>query len=57
MKSDGYPLPWCEALDLPYWQINWAMRLLRPEWAEAQTGREMAQIIPEIDALIASAPK
>jgi hypothetical protein len=46
-----YPLPWCEWLDCPYWKINLALCFARPAWRKWQSGKPMAEIIPEIDRL------
>jgi hypothetical protein len=48
-KPEGYPLPWCERLDIPYWQINVTMCAHAQGWREWQSGRGMTEIIPEID--------
>jgi hypothetical protein len=52
MKSD-YPLPWCEALDMPYWKINLVF-CYSENWLEYQKGKAMSEIIPEIDRIIES---
>lgn len=54
MKPDGYPLPWCEAVDMPYWAINSMLIDRKCGWAEFQANRPMAEIIPEIDKLLAA---
>lgn len=54
-KPEGYPLPWCEALDAPYWQLNLRLIALRPGWSDWQKSRPMSEIIPEIDVLIETA--
>jgi len=51
-KPEGYPLPWCDELDRPYWQINVLLCLTRPGWREWQGKRPMAEIIPDIDNLL-----
>lgn len=56
MKPDRYPLPWCDALDAPYWKINAQLCLHRTGWRALQSGKPMSEIIPLIDALIASEP-
>lgn len=56
MKPAGYPLPWCDALDTPYWWINFVLCSAREGWAKWQSKLSMAEIIPEIDKLIISAP-
>jgi len=50
-KPDGYPLPWNDRLDAPYRQINMAL-CSRKGGREWQSGRRMAEIIPEIDKLL-----
>lgn len=52
MKPEGYPLPWNDAMDLPYWQINAILCFGREGWREWQGPRTMREIIPEIDAII-----
>ncbi|HEX8418965.1 MAG TPA: hypothetical protein VF638_03020 [Sphingomonas sp.] len=52
MGADGYPLPWCDELDAPYWQINIGLNINRRGWGEEHAGHSMAEIIPSIDALI-----
>jgi hypothetical protein len=49
----GYPLPWCDMLDVPYWRINAFLCNFRAGWREWQAGLPMSRIIPEIDALLA----
>lgn len=51
-KPEGYPLPWCDAIDLPYWKVSYFLCHTREGWREWQTGKRMAEIIPHIDALI-----
>lgn len=46
---NGYPLPWCEAVDRPYWQINLYLCCRLPKWAARQSKLAMADIIPVID--------
>jgi hypothetical protein len=45
MKPDGYPLPWNEQLDMPWWKINYGLCIYKPGWAEFQKGMSMAEII------------
>lgn len=52
MKPNGYPLPWCDALDVPYYKINLALCLQLKGWKEKQRHRPMSEIIPWIDELI-----
>lgn len=51
-KPDGYPLPWCDALGMPYWQVNFQLCAQRPGWRDWQRGKDMQEIIPRIDQLI-----
>ncbi len=53
MAPSGYPLPWCDVLDAPYWQINIQLCSLSADWKSFQRGRAMADVIPVIDRLIA----
>ena len=53
MRPDKYPLPWCKALDAPYWSINLYLILNIEGWREWQTGKPMDSIIPEIDRIVA----
>jgi len=52
MKPSGYPLPWCEKLDLPYYQINLQLCFSVPGWGERQAYKPMSEIIPWIDELL-----
>ena len=52
----GYPLPWCDALDTPYWQVNMFLCNFRAGWREWQGGLPMSKIIPEIDKLLSPLP-
>jgi hypothetical protein len=52
-----YPLPWCEALDMPYDKINLHLCFNREGWREKQAGKPMSVIIPWIDKLIEEDPK
>lgn len=54
MAPANYPLPWCEALDVPYYKINLELCFLSKEWREWQSGKPMAEIIPAIDARISA---
>lgn len=54
-KPAGYPLPWCELLDAPYWQVNLALCVARDGWSIWQSHKPMVEIIPEIDRLLATA--
>lgn len=49
---EGYPLPWCDEFDVPYWVANIDLIRSREGWAEWQSRRSMNEIIPEIDLLI-----
>jgi len=51
-KPEAYPLPWCDALDMPYWQLNLMMVGRRPGWGAWQAHKPMAEIIPEIDRML-----
>jgi hypothetical protein len=53
-KPEGYPLPWCDALDGAYWQVNMHLVMEKPGWREWQAQRPMHEIIPAIDELIAA---
>ena len=53
-KPDKYPLPWCDALGRPYWQVNILLCASVEGWTERQSRRDMREIIPWIDDLIAS---
>lgn len=55
-KPDGYPLPWCEKADLPYWKINLWMCFIFPEWREYQARLPMSEIIPIIDNILEKSP-
>lgn len=46
-----YSLPWCDWADKPYWCVNIHLIFARPGWREWQSGKPMAEIIPEIDRL------
>lgn len=52
MKPEGYPLPWCDALDAPYWAINMDFILGLSGWLDWQSGKPMSEIIPKIDELL-----
>lgn len=55
-KPDRYPLPWCDRLDVAYWQINFhgsaATYGLERGWCRWQAHRPMSQIIPVLDWLL-----
>lgn len=51
-KPDGYPLPWCDFADKPYYSINLYLCLTNPEWRKRQAYIPMATVIPWIDELI-----
>lgn len=51
MRPPSYPLP-LTSQGVAYWQVNLALCSTVPGWREWQTGREMAQIIPTIEARI-----
>jgi hypothetical protein len=50
MTSD--PLPWCERLNTPYWQVNFILCTTKVGWREKQKGKAMAEIIPWIDEMV-----
>lgn len=52
MKPEKYPLPWCEYLDMPYWQINFSL-CAYPEWRAWQKKTEISLVYAEIDKLYA----
>ena len=54
--KEGYPLPWCDALDAPYWVVNFQWCGSREGWRKWQAGKPMSEIIPEIDRLLPTAP-
>jgi hypothetical protein len=51
-KPENYPLPWCEALDCPYWQINLILSATNPAHGKWQAHRPMSEIVPKIDEMI-----
>lgn len=51
-KPEGYPLPWCEDLDRPFWWVNLWLCATRSGWRQWQRGKDMREIIPEIDGLV-----
>lgn len=55
MKPERYPLPWCDALDSPYWQVNVMLCGSRPDWREWQAQKDMREIIPAIDKILTKA--
>ncbi len=52
-RPANYPLPWCDALNAPYWAINLWLCGKREGWREWQSGKPMSAVIPRIDELIA----
>lgn len=48
-KPEGYPLPWNDEWDEPYWKINIYCCTLIPGYSEWQKGMKMDEIIPYID--------
>lgn len=46
LKPDGYPLPWCHELGVAYWRANYVWCWRSSAWAEWQSTKSMAQIIP-----------
>lgn len=50
----GYPLPWCEQLDLPYWKVNMMLCGTVDGWRSWQAHKPMAEIIPKIDEKLAA---
>lgn len=52
-KPPGYLLPWCEALNCAYWQVNLALCFVREGWREWQSRKDMREIITRIDEMIA----
>ena len=53
-RPSRYPLPWCDAFDAPYWEINFSLCLTRPGWSRWQSGRPMSGVIRRIDRLVAA---
>ncbi len=53
-KPEGYPLPWCEALDGAYWQVNMHLVMEKPGWREWQAQSPMSEVASAIDKLIAA---
>ena len=49
MKPENYPLPWCDKLDMAYWQVNLALCLSKKGWRDKQAYKPMSEIIPWID--------
>ena len=52
MKPAGYPLPWCEQLDVAYWQVNVGLCRHLPVWSYWQAHKPMKEIVPVIDWLL-----
>lgn len=50
----GYPLPWCAALDRPWWRVNSDLIGVLPGWREWQAPRPMAVVIPVMRWLLDS---
>ncbi|WP_439375345.1 hypothetical protein [Bradyrhizobium sp. DASA03120] len=42
----NFPLPWCDALDCPYYAINLLLCYFEPGWIEKQSHKPMSVIIP-----------
>lgn len=42
----GYPLPWCDALNRPWWEINRERCHADRVWRDWQAPRPMTAIIP-----------
>jgi len=40
---------------MPYFRVNLILIMCRPGWAEHQARKSMAEIIPEIDGMLAGA--
>lgn len=57
MKPAGYPLPWCDFFDAPYWQVSVVIVAIIPEWGKWTRGKPMSEIIAEIDRMIAASKK
>lgn len=53
MKPENYPLPWNAELDCPYYEINMYCIFKFEGYAEWQSGKRMAEIIPAIDTALA----
>ena len=53
VKPKDYPLPWCDALGVPYWQVNLMLCSVKSGWPEFQASKPMAAIIPRIDEILA----
>jgi hypothetical protein len=47
-KPKGYPLPWCDLTDRPYWRENLNLFLTEEGWWEYQRNRDMGELIPMI---------
>ncbi|MCT8002972.1 hypothetical protein NZL82_13915 [Sphingomonas sanguinis] len=45
MKPEGYPLPWCDEVDAPYWHLNLLFCSNR-DWARWQRDRSVGEVIP-----------
>lgn len=54
-RPPGYPLP-RTASGVPFWMINLALIHTVPGWRDWQAKRDMAQIIPVIEAARANLP-
>ena len=52
MKSENYPLPWNETLDIAYWQCNMLLIYSVKEWQAFQKGKKISELIPFIDEKI-----
>ena len=51
-KPKGYPLPWCDKLDMPYWKVNIFLICKYKDWSFFQKNKSMREIIPVIDWLL-----
>lgn len=56
-KPAAYPIPWCETLDAPYWQVNIYLCGLLEGWRIFQSRKDMAVIVNVIDTLIEKYPE
>lgn len=53
MKPEGYPLPWHDELDTPYWKLNARLCLISAAWRDFQKNKNMNELIPHIDDALA----
>lgn len=57
MKPAGYPLPWHDVLDVPYYQVNSVFGVFVRGWSSYQAKRGMQELIPAIDRMLDRFPK